>query len=148
MSRAAAIFPALIFAMVAALVAAGFFVFDYSWGVIAFPFGAGAITCALCVVELVKIYSSPAAAAATAASEPEFEPLSKASLIWTFVLGLFLFALGFVFGPAAYLLVYLRVSGSSWLLAVSISAASIVVTWGIFIKLMRILLPFEPLWWS
>jgi hypothetical protein len=63
-----------------------------------------------------------------------------------FALALFLFGLGFVAGPAAYLLICLRANGFSWGLSASVAVASLAVTWGLFIKTMGILLPVAPLW--
>ncbi len=145
MSRAEVIFPSLLFAVVASLLAAGFFVFHHSWTVIAFPFGAGLVVCALCLVDIAMSLSGRRAA--PSATDMPLETLSPSSLIWAFALALFVYALGFVFGPAAYLLAYLRATGSSWRLSVGVAAASLLVTWVLFIKLLRILLPFEPLWW-
>jgi hypothetical protein len=151
MSRGEAIFPAVLAAGVAALVAGGIFLAGYSWKVIAFPFGAAVIVCSLCLVQIAAALAGakarPAAAEASAPSaDAAPEPLTPASLIWVFILALFLYGLGFVFGPAAYLLLYLRANGSSWLTSVAISAGSLIVTWGLFIKALRVLLPIQPLW--
>ena len=143
----AIVFPSIIFAVVTAFVASGFYVYDYSWSVIAFPFGAGIATCALCILEVVRCVAgrSPLAVPPPGST---FEPLSLSSLAWMFSLALFLYGLGFVFGPALYLLVCLRANGQSWRLSLGIAAASVAVTWGAFIKTMGILLPLWPLWWS
>lgn len=146
MIRAEVVFPALLFAVVASLLAAGFFVFHHSWTVITFPFGAGAIVCALCLADIAMTLSGRRAGPGIA--DAPLEPLSPASLIWAFALAVFVYALGFVFGPAAYLLVYLRANGSSWRVSFGITVASLVVTWVVFVKLLRILLPIQPLWWS
>jgi hypothetical protein len=149
MNRAEAIFPGLLLVGVAALVAGGIFLAGYSWKVIAFPFGAAAIVCGLCLFLLATMLAGRRAPAipGEAGSQPS-DPLTKASLAWVFVLALFLYGLGFVFGPAAYLLLYLRVNGSSWLLSVAIAAGSLLVTWGLFIKALRVLLPIQPLWFG
>jgi len=146
MSRAAFAFPALIFALVAGLLASGFLVFDYSWGVLAFPFGAGIAVCALCAMEMTRTLFARGAPAA-AEGEALTAPASRAGLAWIFALALFLYGLGFVFGPAAYLLFSLRASGASWLLSLAAGAGSLAVTWGLFIKVMGVLLPLAPLWW-
>jgi hypothetical protein len=74
--------------------------------------------------------------------------LTAASLAWVFALVVFVAAFGFVFGPAAYLLAYLRAHGFSWALSLTIAAGSIIVTWGLFIKFLQVLLPIEPFWWG
>jgi hypothetical protein len=149
MSRAEAIFPALIVAVVATLLALGNFVFEYSWTTFAFPLAAGIVLCALCALEitgvLVTRHEAPAIAAQTGEDRP---PLALASLTWMFALAVFLYALGFVAGPALYLLAFLRANRFSWVLSASIALASIAVTWGLFIHVIGILLPVEPLWWS
>jgi hypothetical protein len=151
MSRGEAIFPAVLAAGVAALVAGGIFFAGYSWKVIAFPFGAAVIVCGLCLLQIATALAGaktqPAAPeAAGLPSDAPTEPLTPASLVWVFVLALFLYGLGFVFGPAAYLLLYLRANGSSWLVSAAIAAGSLLVTWGLFIKALRVLLPLQPLW--
>lgn len=146
MKRAALAFPALILVGVAGLLGAGAFVLNYSATVLAFPLGAGIVVCALCAVEmasdLVRHAPSPAASAETP------EPLAASSVASVFTLALLTYGLGFVYGPAAYLLAYLRASGCSWRLAAAIAAVSLLVTWGLFITLLRVPLPIDPLWLS
>jgi len=143
MSRGEIAFPAVLFAVAAGLIAGGFWV-GYSWTVIAFPLGAAAIVCGLSALQMSWAIAGKADRAA--AEDEPLAPLTPASLAWVFALGLFVAALGFVFGPAAYLFAYLRAHGSSWALSGAIAAASIVVTWGLFIKFLQVLLPIEPLW--
>jgi hypothetical protein len=147
--NAAVVFPAIIFAIVAAVVFSGFYVYDYPWGVIAFPFGAGVATCALCLLEVVRCVTGHAPFAAQAPGVGT-EALSISGLAWMFSLALFLFGLGFVAGPALYLLVCLRANGQSWGLSLGIAAASVAATWGLFIKVLAVPLPLWPLWplWS
>lgn len=144
MSRAATIFPAAILVAVAGVLGIGFFVLHHSWTVIKFPLLAGLVVCVLCLFELSVQLTSPA----ERISDETEEPLSLASVAWIFALLVFLYAFGFVFGSAAYLFVYMRAAGSSWRLSAAITAGSLVVTWVVFIKIFRILLPLEPLWWS
>ena len=144
MNRAAEIaFPAVLLAIVTALVAGGFFLFDYSWRVISFPFLAAVVMGGLCLAQIAAVWSGRA----QPRGRVEPEPVTGASVVWVFAMAGFILAFGFVFGSAAYLLAYLRANGSSWLLSLSVSAVSVVVTWGFFIRLMRVPLPLEPLWW-
>jgi hypothetical protein len=143
MTRAELAFPALLLAGVASLVAAGFLLFGYPWSVIAFPFGAALVMCMLCVVQLVTLFAGIRPAPS---DDTPSEPLTASSVAWIFALAGFVYALGFVFGPAAYLLAYLRANRISWLTSASIAAASVIVTWGLFIKALHVLLPIEPLW--
>jgi hypothetical protein len=146
MSRAEIVFPSLIFALAGALVLTGLFVLPYSWTVMAFPFGAGVAVCLFCLIDIGLTLSGRRPRRSDLEAPPE--PLSLASLSWAFALGGFVYALGFVFGPAAYLFTYLRAHGSSWLFSLAVGAVSLLITWGLFIKVLRILLPVEPLWWS
>jgi hypothetical protein len=145
MSRAQVIFPCLIFAVVAALLVSGLFVYHYSWTVIGFPLGAGLFVCVMCVGDVAM--SLTGREPTLPANEEPLEPLSVAAVAWAFALVPFVVAFGFVFGPALYLLAYLFANGSSWRVAAVISAASLLVTWGLFIQLMRVPMPAEPLWW-
>ena len=146
MIRAEIVFPSLLFAAVGSLLLVGFFVLHHSWTVIGFPFLAGVAVCVLCLVDIAMSLSA-ARARASVTDTPQ-EPLSMTSLAWAFALGLFVYGLGFVFGPAAYLFTYLRAHGSSWLFSSAVAGVSLLLTWGVFIKLLRILLPMQPLWWS
>jgi hypothetical protein len=142
------IFPAIILALVAAFAGGGYFIGEYPWGVIAFPLGAAVATCALCAIEIARMVAKrPAAApAAPAGGDDEPVPMSASGLAWMFVLPAFLYGLGFVAGPAAYLLACLRANGFPWMVSGAIALSSIVVTWGLFIHVMGVLLPIQPLW--
>ncbi len=144
MTRAEIIFPAVLFAVVAGLLTVGLFVYKYSWTVIGFPLGAGVLVCTLCLVDIAMTLAGHRP---RPAMEAQLEPLSLDCVLWVFALAAFIFALGFVLGPAAYLLIYLRATDSSWRLSVAIAAGSLLLTWALFIKLLRVPVPLEPLWW-
>ncbi len=143
MNRSEAVFPALILAFTAALLAAGHFHYQYSWTTFAFPLAAGAVVVLLCALEIAAVLCRPQVSASRAADAPS---LSLAGLAWLFALGAFLYALGFVFGAALYLLVCLRGSGFSWRLSLGTAAASLLVSWGLFVSILGIQLPIKPLW--
>jgi hypothetical protein len=140
--RAELIFPAVLCAGVAALLATGLVILDYSWTVIAFPLGAGGLMCALCVLQISRAGTAGPQALRSIAAEPFTIP----TLAWVFALPVLLYGLGFVVGPAVYLLIYLRANGTSWHVSGLISLSSLVVTWAFFIKLLGVLLPVAPLW--
>lgn len=142
MSRAAAVLPALLFAAVAALLGAGFLLLDYPAGVLVFPAGIGGLLCALCAIEVARALRGGRAAPAA----PALEPSWLRALAWMFALGAFLLLLGFVLGPAAYLLACLRANGFSWRLAACVGGASVALTWGVFIGVLGIPLPVVPPW--
>ena len=149
MSRAELIFPAIIFVVVAAFVGGGYFIGEYAWGVIAFPLAAAVLTCGLCAIEIARVLSGTRASRRGAPPIDDTAlPMSLSSAAWMFVLLIFLYALGFVAGPAAYLLTCLRANGFSWSLSAGVAAASVVVTYALFIHVMSVLLPVMPLWWS
>ena len=145
MRHAQIVFPCLIVTVVAGLLASGLFVFHYSWTVIGFPLGAGLFVCVMCMVDIAMTLTGREPK--PPANEEPLPPLSLAAVAWAFALVPFVIAFGFVFGPALYLLAYLLFNGSSWRVAAIISSCSLLVTWGLFIQLMRVPMPVEPLWW-
>lgn len=145
MNRAQIFFPCLIFAVVAVLLVSGFFVYRYSWTVIGFPLGAGLFVLLMCMIDIAMTLAGREPK--PAANDAPLEPLSRNAVLWAFALMPFVIALGFVFGPALYLLAYMLAYGSSFRLSAIISTASLLVTWGLFIHLMRVPMPVEPLWW-
>jgi hypothetical protein len=146
MSRAEIVFPTLILAFAVTFLALGNFVYAYSWTSFAFPVAVGIVLCALCAAEIVSLVAGHRRTTPRP-SQGEPVPLSVPSLGWMFALALFLYGLGFVLGPAAYLLVCLHANGFSWNASLGVAAGSLLVTWGLFIKVMGILLPIWPLWW-
>lgn len=146
MSRPAFAFPAFLFVAIAVLV--GYAAAHYTWTALVFPLGVGVMLCGLCGVEAAR------ALAEARGPPPEIEaverltaePLSLASIGWIFALIVFLYAFGFVLGPALYLFAFLRVNGFSWPTCTAIGLASAAITWGFFIKTIGILLPVAPLW--
>jgi hypothetical protein len=151
MTRGELILPAVILALVAAFIGGGYVVGEYSWGVIAFPLGAALATCALCAIEIARVLASRRISAPAAAGPADGldapVPMSASGLGWMFVLPVFLYGLGFVAGPALYLLACLRANGFSWALSAGMAAASVAVTMGLFMQVMGVLLPVMPLWW-
>lgn len=145
-ARAQILFPILLFAIVAALLASGLFVYRYSWTVIGFPLGAGFFVCVMCLVDIAMTLTGREPR--QPASNTPAQPLSVPAVLWAFALMPFVIAFGFVFGSALYLLAYMLANGVAWRLSAAISTASLLVTWGLFIKLMRVPMPVEPLWWT
>lgn len=142
MTRAAVVFPAFILAVVGGL--SIYAVVTFTWTALQFPLGAGILLCAMCVGELMATLSGRQAGPTLEAERAG--PLSWPSLFWIFALVGFLFGFGFVAGPALYLLINLRANRYSWAFAVSVAAASVAVTWGLFIKIIGIQLPMMPPW--
>lgn len=146
MSRAELVFPALVLVAVAALLTTGFVVLQYSWTVIAFPFGAGIVLAVLCLLQLASVlWRRPPM---PSAEDPSDQPVTASSVAWILALAASLYGLGFVLGPAVFLLVYFRARGFSWRVSSAVAAGSVAVTWGVFVKVLRVLLPLEPPWMS
>lgn len=142
MTRAIVVFPALILILVGGLTI--YAVVNFTWTALQFPLGAGILLCAMCVAELAATLSGRQAE--TTVEAERAGPPPWRSLGWIFALGGFLYAFGFIAGPALYLLIYLRANRYSWAFAASIAAGSVAVTWGLFIKIIGVLLPVMPLW--
>ena len=143
LNRSEAAFPALALAFTGAMLALGYFHYNYSWTSLAFTLAAGLVVCLLCLFEIAAILRRRGATAPRAA---DTTPLSLAALAWLFALAPFLYAFGFVFGAALYLLVCLRGSGFSWRLSLGTAAASLLVSWGLFVSILGVQLPIRPLW--
>jgi hypothetical protein len=143
MTRPQALFPALILAFTASMLALGYFHYHYSWVSFAFPLGAGAILCALCALEIASALRHPEADAQRLADMPA---LSLRSAAWLFALAPFLWAFGFVFGAALYLLVSLRGHAFSWRASVLTSAGWLLLSWGLVVKILGVQLPIMPMW--
>lgn len=143
MNRREAVFPALMLAFTATMLAVGYFHYQYPWTAFAFPLAAGLAVCLLCAFEIAATLRRPGARASRTADQL---PLSLAGVAWLFALAAFMYAFGFVFGAALYLLVCLRGNDFSWRLSVGTAVVSLFVTWGIFIKVLGVQLPLKPLW--
>jgi hypothetical protein len=138
-------FPALIFVSTGALLALGYFYYEYNWTTLAFPLGAGIALCALCAIEIARACLGRASVPAAMEIEAP-PPFSLPGIAWMFALAVFLYGLGFLYGSAAYLLVCLRGNGFSWKLSIGTAVVALIVIWGLFIKAMGIQLPVVPLW--
>jgi hypothetical protein len=146
MNHAELAFPAVILLAVSALLTAGFLVLDYSWTVITFPFVTGIVLGVLCLLQLATTVRKPLPT--PAADERPDEPLIASSIAWILALAVLLYGVGFIFGPAIFLLAYSKAQGSSWKFSSALSASSLIVTWVLFVKLLGVLLPAGPLWLS
>ena len=141
MIRAEAIFPALIAAFTAAMLALGHFHYHYAWTSFAFPFAVGLAVIALCGAEMLALLRSSKAVV-------DVPAVPIRSLLWLFALAPFLWAFGFVFGAALYLLISLRGHAFSWRASVTTALASLLVSWGLVIELLGVQLPIKPLWFG
>ena len=143
MTRAQAAFPALILAFVAAMLALGYFHYNCTCPTFAFRLGAGVVVIALCAGEILGLVRHPETVAQPTDQMPAV-PIR--SLLWLFALAPFLWAFGFVFGGALYLLISLRGHAFSWRASIVTALASLLVSWGLVIKILGVQLPIAPLW--
>ncbi len=141
MKRGDAVLPALMLAFTATMLAIGYFHYHYSWTAFAFPLGAGLALCLLSAFEIAAVLRRRDGGAPVEAA-----PVSPGGAAWLFALAAFLYAFGFVFGAALYLLVCLRGNGFSWRLSAGSAAVAVLIQWGLFIKVLGVQLPLEPLW--
>jgi Tripartite tricarboxylate transporter TctB family len=147
MRRGEFLFPGAIFLVTAVLLLLGGFYYHYARIVFMFPLAAGLGLCALCLNEIVAVLKGQPRTAPQIDDEPDVS-MSWTALGWMLSLLIFLYGFGFVFGIAAYLLLCLRGNGFSWKIAVGAAAVSLLLTWGVFIKVLGVLLPIQPLWMS
>lgn len=141
MTRAQVLFPALIAAFTAAILALGYFHYHYSWTSFGFPLAAGLAVIALCASEIFAAFKNPHDSPVA-----EMPALPIRSLLWLFALAPFLWAFGFVFGAALYLLISLRGHAFSWRAAIITALVSLAVSWGLVVKVLGVQLPTKPLW--
>ena len=142
MTRAQAIFPALLLGFTAAMLALGYFHYHYAWVTFSFPLAAGLVVIALCAAELFALARNGEATQSSA----DMPGLPVRSLVWLLALAPFLWAFGFVFGSALYLLASLRGHAFSWRAALLTALVSVLVSWGLVIKVLGVQLPLAPLW--
>jgi hypothetical protein len=147
MKRGEFLFPALIFLITGVLLLVGAFYYEYARIVFMFPLATGLALCALCLNEIVAVLKGQTRTAPQIDDEPDVS-MSWTALGWMLSLLIFLYGFGFVFGMAAYLLLCLLGNGFSWKISVGVAAASLLLTWGVFIKILGVLLPIQPLWMS
>jgi hypothetical protein len=143
MTRVQAIFPALLVAFTGAMLALGYFHYHYSWTSFAFPLIAGLVVIVLCAGEMLGLLRHPETVAQPADQMPAV-PIR--SLLWLFALGPFLWAFGFVFGAALYLLISMRGHAFSWRAAIMTALVSLLVSWGLVIEVLGVQLPIRPVW--
>lgn len=135
----------------------GLFYYGYSAALMRFPLLAAGSTLAVVAVQLLSLRR----AAAPAAAEQEAGPPRRGTLwaavaegpaFWWKLLGLFsilplILLFGYPIGLAIFLVFYLKFERTSWALALGVAAASLLLSYGLFIKLLGVSLPSLPLLW-
>ena len=130
----------------------GAFHYDYSAGLMLFPLLAAGVTLAIIAVQLGILLAE--ARRGPAADLPEHRraaPVAAGAvlpdLLWLVSVVPFIVLLGYPAGLALYLVCTLRRAGEGWPLAIGVAAASLLVSYCVFVRLLGVLLPLFPFWW-
>lgn len=136
----------------------GLLYYDYSATLIRFPLLAAGVILSMVFARLILLRSSrgspepesmmtPRSALVDAIEKPR-RRRALITTLWIFSIVPSVFALGFPVGLAANLLCVLRYFGETWLLSVIIAGASLLLSYGLFLQVLRVPLPILPAWWS
>ena len=158
MQRTEAGFLALLGTFLTVLCLLGLFHYDYSATLMRFPLLAAGVTLAVVLVRLIVLRRGQDHAPGDDTDEAEVDHLAQAmqpnqrrrSLIGIAVIASILplvFFLGFPLGVAVFLLWALRCNGESWALALIVSVVSLLLTYGLFLRVLWVPLPVYPVWW-
>ncbi|WP_193371261.1 hypothetical protein [Pelagibius marinus] len=142
-------FLLLLAAFLAGFCALGLFYYDYSLALMRFPLLAAGGTLVVVIVQVVALRrgTAPMQVGATPAIAPGGERRRvREALLLLSVLPM-VFLLGFPAGLAVYLLGVLRCAGETWGFSLAAAAASLGLSYGIFVKAMGVPLPLLPYWW-
>lgn len=133
------LFPLGVLAFLAVALLAGSIGLRHPSMVIAFPLGVGIITGALCIAVVLRERSKPAATEVDGSFD--WREAARIGAVMPLVM-----LLGFPAGLALYLAAYLRWRGESWVVSLGCGAGSVVLCYGVFVKLLAVPLPLGPLW--
>jgi hypothetical protein len=136
----------------------GIFHYGYPWPLMRFPVLAAGFTLVLVAVQLSSLRrpSHPAAAAG------ESHPASSAgemiggserrrilpTTLWLFSVVPAIVLFGYPGGLAIYLACFLTYSGERWTLALGLAAASLPLSYALFVEALGVALPLLPFWWD
>ena len=141
-------FLLLLAGFLVAICAIGQFHYGYSAGLMAFPLlGAGA-TLLVVAIQLVILITLPKAAGdAPERPKAAVDARGLAGLAVLFSVVPFVLLAGYPGGFALYLLILLRRAGEGWAVAAGLAAGSLLVSYGLFVRLLGVPLPLAPWWW-
>lgn len=129
--------------------ALGLFYYDYSAALMRFPLLAAGGTLLVVIVQMAALWrgTAPAPRGAMPAGTPARgrRPVREGLLLLSILPLVFL--LGFPAGLAVYLLGVLRCAGEAWGLSLAAAAASLGLSYGIFVMAIGVPLPLLPYWW-
>lgn len=144
--------PGLLMVFVLFILGMGTFFYGYDMTVMRFPYMVGAFLLLLGGVRLTQALKGQ-----RLEGEPPFEedePTIQGTreflrtALWLLGILPAVWVLGYLAGIPAYLLVYLKAHGESWLTSILLSLASLAVVYFVFLKFLRVLLPITPIGFS
>lgn len=142
MIRTDSILPLLAACMALLFLLSGWLFYDYGWVVMRFPLLVGALTIGAALPLLLRRRGGPVEPAPPSGRDrdgriaAEFSHyLAVASILPA------VWILGFVLGPALFLLAFLRWHGTGWGLAAAMAAGTALFVHGVFVKLLQLQLP-------
>lgn len=153
MRKAEAAFLCTLAGFLAGFCALGLFYYAYPLALLRFPLLAAAGTLVVVALQLLLLRGSASADAALmpkGAGVPrpgDGQPAVVKEALWLMSILPLVFLLGFPAGLAVYLLCYLKHAGETWVLAGSMGLASLALSYGLFMKVIGVALPFLPVWW-
>jgi hypothetical protein len=154
MRHAELAFLCLLAVFVIGFLTLGLFHYGYSFALLRFPLLAGGAVGVLVAAQIFVLRRSEPAETAEAVGPGLTErftgPARAATLLricWLFSIVPLVFLCGYPWGLAIYLLCFLRSTRASWTLALAMAAASLLLSFGLFIEVLGVSLPVTPLWW-
>lgn len=144
-------FLLLLAGFLVAICATGHFHYGYSATLMLFPLLAAGTTLFIVAIQLVALARSPDTAGEAMADRAQ-APRAAGAGAWARLAALFavvpcLLLAGYPAGLALYLLVVLRRAGEGWVVSGGLAAASLLVSYGLFVRLLGVPLPLAPWWW-
>lgn len=138
---------AFIAIFIAVFLAAGEFVYDYSFPVHRFPIIIGLATIALAAFAVIRTLARPAPKDDDGENAPAWPRGTTGALLWLASALPMVIFLGYLVGPALFLLLYLRLHGEKWLTAILFAAGCAAFIYLGFHELLAVRVPLYPFWW-
>lgn len=142
MIRTDSILPLLAACMALLFLLSGWLFYDYGWVVMRFPLLVGALTISAALPLLLRRRGAPVEPAPPSDRDRDGSVAAEFSnyLVVACILPA-VWILGFVLGPALFLLAFLRWHGTGWGVAAAMAAGTALFVHGVFVKLLQLQLP-------
>ena len=129
----------------------GLFHYRYSDTLMRFPLLAAGATLVVVVVHLLGLRKAAPPELAPASDSADLEGRHAGAawgrLLWLFAIVPLVFVFGFPAGLALYLICFLKSVGEGWRLSLAVAGASLLLSYGLFIRVLGVSLPQLPVWW-